>query len=336
MIEETTRKSAIESDEAPLDGIPFIEETKSVSKAPGKPSWQAFDPSRKTLARTASMNQIEVISDSYFSTPNFIKRLCDLSEGLIAYMLDRGKQMEYLQRELKAINAKLPAAVYLPFVNESTRNYAVLHIVAEDAKIFKTKERCPLLLMIECYRPTEIALEKIPEIIKQKTQLIDENEAPDDLFNFKDVAKGRTLTVKSAQLKDNEFEQQREPALTIVTSATLKSNSSAGTKKSKEPKEEEEEYFLANDELPTKPTKEELKMTKELEKQKKVFDNVKKLSDKSEQSKEFGAFIDRRASSPITIGTKIEPKSPDYTPLKTDKDSRLMGMFKIRDDYFKG
>lgn len=77
-------------------------------------------------------------------------------------MLNRNKQMEHLQKELKAINRKLPAAVYLPFVNESTRNYAVLHIVAEEAKIFRTKERCPLLLLIECYRPTEIALEKIP------------------------------------------------------------------------------------------------------------------------------------------------------------------------------
>lgn len=74
--------------------------------------------------------------------------------------------MDYLQAELSKINKQLPAAVYLPFVSDSTRNYAVLHIVAEEAKIFKTKERCPLMLLIECYRPTEIALEQIPEILK--------------------------------------------------------------------------------------------------------------------------------------------------------------------------
>jgi len=74
--------------------------------------------------------------------------------------------MEFLQVELKKINRLLPAAVYLPFVNESARNYAVLHIVNEEAKIFRTKERCPLMLLIECYRPTEIALEKVPEILK--------------------------------------------------------------------------------------------------------------------------------------------------------------------------
>ena len=54
------------------------------------------------------------------------------------------------------------------------RNYAVLHIVAEETRIFKTKERCPLLLCIEVYRPTEIALEKIPDIVTLK-QSMDES-----------------------------------------------------------------------------------------------------------------------------------------------------------------
>jgi hypothetical protein len=36
------------------------------------------------------------------------------------------------------------------------RNYAVLHIVVEEAKVFQTKERAPLLLCIECYRPDEL------------------------------------------------------------------------------------------------------------------------------------------------------------------------------------
>ena len=59
----------------------------------------------------------------------------------------------------------LPASVYLPFVNQSMRNYAVLHIVAEETRIFRTKERCPLLLCIEVYRPAEVSLEKVPRAI---------------------------------------------------------------------------------------------------------------------------------------------------------------------------
>ena len=64
------------------------------------------------------------------------------------------------------MNKQLPAAVYIPFVNQVMRNYAVLHIVAEEARIFRTKERCPLLLCIEVYRPTEISLEKIPSVVQ--------------------------------------------------------------------------------------------------------------------------------------------------------------------------
>ena len=45
------------------------------------------------------------------------------------------------------------------------RNYAALHIVAEESRIFKTKARCPLLLCIEVYRPTEISLETIPDVL---------------------------------------------------------------------------------------------------------------------------------------------------------------------------
>lgn len=75
---------------------------------------------------------------------------------------------EYLKEELKKVNMLLPASVYLPFVNsintsvitiESIRNYAVLHIVTDEAKVFQTKERAPILLCIEAYRPEELILE---------------------------------------------------------------------------------------------------------------------------------------------------------------------------------
>jgi len=48
--------------------------------------------------------------------------------------------------------------VYLPFITDALRNYAVLHIVADESRIFKTKERAPVMLSIEVYRPVELAL----------------------------------------------------------------------------------------------------------------------------------------------------------------------------------
>jgi len=81
--------------------------------------------------------------------------LTDLSLELIT----QPDRKEFLDRELKKINHQLPAAVYIPFVNESARNYAILHIVADEAKIFQTKERAPVLLHFEAFRPEELMLE---------------------------------------------------------------------------------------------------------------------------------------------------------------------------------
>lgn len=44
------------------------------------------------------------------------------------------------------------------------RNYAVLNIAVEEAKIFQTKERAPLLLCIEIYRPVEMSIDKPSEL----------------------------------------------------------------------------------------------------------------------------------------------------------------------------
>jgi hypothetical protein len=36
------------------------------------------------------------------------------------------------------------------------RNFAILHIVSDEAKIFTTKERAPVLLHFEAFRPEEL------------------------------------------------------------------------------------------------------------------------------------------------------------------------------------
>ena len=55
------------------------------------------------------------------------------------------------------------------------RNYAILNIVAEEAIVFKTKERDPLLLAFEVYRQTEITIDENFELkchqeLQQKIQ----------------------------------------------------------------------------------------------------------------------------------------------------------------------
>jgi hypothetical protein len=83
----------------------------------------------------------------------------------------------------------------------------------------------------------------------------------------------------------------------------------------------------------TKPSREEQKAAKELEKRKKEFNDVKKLRDISIQSKEFGKYVDSRTSDPITLGkTQKEELSPGKLERKsTLKQDTLM---KLKEDQF--
>ena len=65
------------------------------------------------MVRITFLKTYLIAINAYLSTPKFIMTLTDLSLELIAQP-NRG---EFLQAELKKINHKLPAAVYLPFVN---------------------------------------------------------------------------------------------------------------------------------------------------------------------------------------------------------------------------
>lgn len=51
------------------------------------------------------------------------------------------------------------------------RNYSILNIVVEEAKIFQTKERAPLLLAIEIYRPLEMKLDEPHELYSKADQI---------------------------------------------------------------------------------------------------------------------------------------------------------------------
>jgi hypothetical protein len=91
-----------------------------------------------------------------------MQKLTDTADELIA-QTDR---KAYLKEKVLEINKHLPAAVYIPFVTGSIRNYTILSIRMEEAYIFKTKERCPVLMVFEAFRPTELFLDSIPEPVQ--------------------------------------------------------------------------------------------------------------------------------------------------------------------------
>jgi len=72
--------------------------------------------------------------DAYLSTPKFIKYLTDLGE--LVSVVGPNMRKDLLRSEIKKLNRWLPSAVYLPFINESNRNYAVLHIPHKEGIVF--------------------------------------------------------------------------------------------------------------------------------------------------------------------------------------------------------
>ena len=97
---------------------------------------------------------IDINFISYHSTLNFIDHLCDISNELPKHPIE--EQMDFLFAQLLEINKKLPCNVYLPFLEDSTRNYLICHIPLDGVKIFRTKTRCPIMLTFELIRIDEI------------------------------------------------------------------------------------------------------------------------------------------------------------------------------------
>ena len=99
-------------------------------------------------------NLLDINFVSYHSTLNFIDHLCDISNELPKHPIE--EQMTFLYEQLLEINKKLPCNVYLPFLEDSTRNYLICHIPLDGVKIFRTKTRCPIMLTFELIRIDEI------------------------------------------------------------------------------------------------------------------------------------------------------------------------------------
>lgn len=141
-------------------------------------------PRNVPFSKQTSQTNPEILAfDNYLSTPLFIKRLTQISDELIT----QPNQAAYLREKLREVNAQLPASVYIPFLSQSMRNYAVLHIVADESRIFRTKERAPIMLTLECYRPIELTLEKKPLFLEVDHQLQNQNVVSEEPNFLKDL-----------------------------------------------------------------------------------------------------------------------------------------------------
>lgn len=123
--------------------------------------------------------------NSFQSTPRFIKCLTSISHKLgMMKEATKSEKLHILRLELQNINQHLPASVYIPFVQNSTRNYCVLHIPPEEARVFQTKERAPIMLAIEVFRPDEMAI-NLKE--KKNKQILSRMMSTDNPYEINDL-----------------------------------------------------------------------------------------------------------------------------------------------------
>ena len=125
---------------------------------------------------SGGMNSIKQIDEndinltSFLSNINFFDHLTNICERIRFIDSPEMRQSELI-KEITKINENLPYNVYIPFSNKEMRNNLICHISIKDTKIFKTKERAPIILTFECFRLEELCYE---HNVKIKAQIISE------------------------------------------------------------------------------------------------------------------------------------------------------------------
>eukprot|EP00347_Sterkiella_histriomuscorum_P016779 403351884 len=267
--------------------------------------------------------------NAYLSTPKFMKTLTDISNDLITVT----NREEYLREELKKVNRLLPASVYIPFVNNSIRNYAILHIVTDEAKVFQTKERAPLLLCLEAYRPEELLLaspqrplnfkqspgKKLKSLIFNKDKKVYENyrssswdssnfqkdsELIDPLMSKKDYQTFMKNPYEQYTRAQKDMKKQKQ-ALAITNHMTMVDN----------PYPQGEQILqLEGDADKRKTYKFSFKLTKDQQK-------LKAEKEKQELKDRVNKLLDKKASNPLIIHN-----------LK--RSDSLFNKIRVNDNYF--
>ena len=125
---------------------------------------------------SGGMNSIKQIDEndinltSFLSNINFFDHLTNICERIRFIDSPEMRQSELI-KEISKINENLPYNVYIPFSNKEIRNNLICHISIKDTKVYKTKERAPIILTFECFRLEELCYE---HHVRIKTQIINE------------------------------------------------------------------------------------------------------------------------------------------------------------------
>lgn len=141
---------------------------------------------------------------SFLSNVNFIDHLCNICEILRSTAIPN--QNKTLLNELMKVNKILPANVYMPFLKDSIRNYVIAQIPLSEVKIYRTKNRAPYMITLECFRLDELTFN-----LKNENDKKEKNERKKSISsNSSENDEEENLKTCEDRIKKNDLKKKKE------------------------------------------------------------------------------------------------------------------------------
>ena len=190
----------------------------------------------------SSINSIKQIDhedinlSSFLSNINFYDHLCNICER-IKYLPNDETRQEELIKELNKLNNNMPYNIYIPFSTSDIRNYIIGKISIKDSKVFKTKERAPILITAECFRLEEWCYDK--KLNSNLNENDESNMLETERINLNGNLLGKRKTYNNKTgISDSSLHKQLDK-ISYMMSVDIELNKPIFVKKHDEEEEEE-------------------------------------------------------------------------------------------------
>lgn len=199
------------------------------------------------------------------------------------------------------------------------RNYAVLHIVVDESRIFKTKERAPIMLTVEVFRPIELTLAKKPAFVELSEQL-EAQQAADP------------LQMRSSRPASRSLAPQPRPASAQPFNPFFESNTDRERAQLLVPGRQAE----AGGEEPRRASvKEQEALRKQLKADMAAFNQMRRMTDKDKQKQTFEAMAESRAAKVQTVSNYSQQKQQAPRTTRHSAGGARIEIATLNENYFK-
>merc|ERR1712137_425602 len=118
--------------------------------------------------------------DYFYKILSFVDELGRISDTLRSVPVPlRQKQ---LKTEISSFNDRFPVGIYLPLWCASTRHYCMCRLVPEEAKVLKSRERVPFIVVMEVINNTENAssptVHQFSKLVNEQVSLLKSDQTP--------------------------------------------------------------------------------------------------------------------------------------------------------------